>query len=108
MRRLRLRGGVVLHFRASCCTLAPARPASAVPPPEGWTPSDCPCATVLICPSGTDAAAGASSPVRLAEDGSAFLALLCHARSIHSGPPAPGWALSVPCSLVYLPLSARI
>ena len=60
-----------------------------------------------VCPSGTDAAAGASSPVRLAEDCPAYFALFCRARSSHSGPPDPGWALSVPCALGYMFLSAR-
>ena len=37
------RWGRYLH-RASVCPLALARLASTVPPLEGWTPSDCPCA----------------------------------------------------------------
>ena len=94
-------------LRASCITLALARPASTVPPPEGWTPSDCPCAPVPVCPLGTDAAAGASSPVRLAEDCLAYFALFCRTRSNHSGPPDPGWALCVPCALGFMFLSAR-
>ena len=90
-------------LRASCIALALARPASTVPPPEGWTPSDCPCAFVPVCPSGTDATAGASSPVRLAEDCPAYFALFCCARSSHPGPPASRPACSCQLS-VHLPL----
>ena len=54
----------------NCTEHRPVRlllPASAVPPHEGWAPSDCCLCVLLICPPGSDAASGACSAARLTE-----------------------------------------
>ena len=67
MRRLRLPGGVVSFLSSFGLSASSARPASAVPPSGGWAPSASCLCTLLLCPSGLEAALRTSSPARPAE-----------------------------------------
>ena len=107
MHRLRLRGGVVLHLEHRASRLLwPGRLRRFLLQKAGLRPT----APAPLCPSVRQVQM--PQLVLLLQSGwlkTAQLTLpcFCRARSSHSGPPDPGWALSVPCALGYMFLSAR-